>query len=60
MRAIPKNDATIMEAVKLANNGFHTQAARAFQDAGNQYRNPAEKAELWKAAERHRRIAQSD
>lgn len=55
-----KSDDKIMEAIKLANNGHHTQAAMAFQDAGNQYRNPTEKAELWKAAERHRRIANSD
>lgn len=57
---IPKNDSVVLEAIKAANNGHHTQAARLLQDAGNQYRNPAEKRELWAAAERHRRIAQSD
>jgi NADPH-dependent ferric siderophore reductase len=55
-----KNDATIMEAIKAANNGHHTQAAQLFQRAGNQYRNPSEKKELWAAAERSRRIANSD
>jgi len=60
MWVAPKNDKTIMEALKLANNGHHTKAARLFQDAGNQYRNPEEKRELHKVAERHRRIAASD
>lgn len=60
MQGIPKNDATIMEAIKLANKGHHDQAARVFQDAGNQYRNPEGKKALWDAADRHRRIAQSD
>ena len=55
-----KNDKTVMDAIKAANNGHHTQAANLFQRAGNQYRNPSEKAELWKAAERSRRIANSD
>ncbi|MEH3108932.1 MAG: hypothetical protein PGN22_02375 [Agrobacterium cavarae] len=60
MWTAPKNDKTIMEAIKASNNGHHTQAARLFQDAGNQYRNPSEKKELWAAAERSRRIANSD
>lgn len=60
MYAQPKNDKTIMDAVKAANNGHHTQAANLFQRAGNQYRDPAEKKELWVAADRSRRIANSD
>ena len=60
MWTAPKNDKTIMKAIALQNNGQHAQAARLFQDAGNQYRNPSEKAELWKAAERARCIASSD
>jgi hypothetical protein len=55
-----KDDRTVIDALKLANNGHHTQAARMFQDAGNQERNPAEKKALWDAAERSRRIANSD
>ena len=60
MHTSPKNDNTIMRAVEAQNRGNHTQAARLFQEAGNQYRNPSEKKELWKAAERSRRIASSD
>lgn len=60
MWSTPKSDKTIMEALEAANNGHHTTAASLFQDAGNQRRNPDEKRELWKAAERSRRIAQSD
>lgn len=56
----PKNDKTIMEAIRLANNGHHYQAASKYQDAGNQVRNPAEKKLLWDAAKRHRRIHESD
>ncbi len=55
-----KNDSVILKALKLANNNQHQQAAALYQQAGNQYRNPKEKAELWKAAERHRRIHNSD
>lgn len=55
-----KNDKTIMEAIKASNNGQHTKAANLFQRAGNQYRNPSEKEELWAAAERSRRIASRD
>jgi len=60
MRSAPKNDKTIMDAIRLSNSGHHTQAAALYQRAGNQIRNPAEKEELWKAAERSRRIASSD
>ena len=60
MQGYPKNDKTIMEAVRLQNSGHHTQAAYKFREAGNQIRNPAEKRELWDAADRARRIAQSD
>lgn len=55
-----KNDKTVMEAVRLQNSGHHTQAAALFQRAGNQERNPSEKRTLWDAAERARRIANSD
>jgi hypothetical protein len=60
MYTAPKNDKTIMEAVKASNSGHHTRAAALFQEAGNQYRNPEDKRELWQAAERARRIANSD
>lgn len=60
MRSTPKNNETILKAVREASRGNHTGAARLLQDAGNQYRNPEEKRELWKAAEQHRRIANSD
>jgi len=56
----PKNDNTVMRAVEAQNRGDHSAAARLFQDAGNQYRNPKEKDQLWKAAERSRRIRDSD
>jgi hypothetical protein len=55
-----KNDKTVMDALRAANNNRHTEASRLFQDAGNQCRDPKEKAELWKSADRHRRIARSD
>ena len=55
-----KNDKTVMEAIRLSNNNQHVQAAYAFQRAGNQYRNPAEKKALWDAAARARRLAASD
>jgi hypothetical protein len=55
-----KNDSLVHKAIKLQNNGHHTQAAALFQRAGNQYRNPDEKKELWAAADRARRIASSD
>jgi hypothetical protein len=50
----------LMEAVRAANTGHHHQASAAYQNAGNQERPYAEKQELWKAADRHRRIAESD
>lgn len=55
----PKNDKTVMEAIKASNNGHHTQAAYLFECAGNQTREPSEKRELWAAADRSRRIANS-
>lgn len=55
-----KNDQTIMAAIKASNSGHHRQAAALFQDAGNQYRRPDEKKELWAAANSSRRIADSD
>lgn len=55
-----KNDKTIMDAIKASNSGHHMQAANLFQRAGNQYRNPSEKRDLWAAADRSRRIAASD
>lgn len=60
MYCSPKNDKTVMEAIKLQNSGHHTQAAAKFREAGNQYRNPSEKKELWAAADRAKRIASSD
>lgn len=55
-----KDDSIIIRAVKAANSGHHLEAAHLYQDAGNQVRNPEEKEELWKAAERHREIHNSD
>lgn len=55
-----KGDKTVMEAIKLQNDGHHYQASVKFREAGNQYRDPSEKKELWKAAERSLRIAESD
>jgi len=55
-----KDNKTVMDAVERMNRGDHTGAAAMFQRAGNQYRDPSEKAELWKAAARSRRIAASD
>lgn len=60
MYTSPKNDRTIMRAIAEQNRGNHAGAARLFQDAGNQYRNPSEKKELWAAAKRAERIANSD
>lgn len=55
-----KNDKLVMEAIKLSNNNQHSQAAALFQRAGNQYRNPDEKAALWKAADKARKAHYSD
>lgn len=55
-----KDDGLLHEAIRLSNNGHHYQAAQLYQRAGNQYRNPQEKKELWAAAERHRKISMSD
>lgn len=60
MQGNPKNDKTVMDALRAVNRGDHGSAARLFQDAGNQIRNPQEKKELWDAAERSRRIRDSD
>ena len=60
MRSERKDDSLVHEAIRLQNSGHHTQAAALLQRAGNQYRNPAEKAELWEAAARARKIATSD
>ncbi len=54
------DDKIIHRAIERMNRGDHRGAAADFQNAGNQCRNPKEKAELWKAAERSRRIADSD
>ena len=55
-----KNDDVILQAVKAQSEGRLTEAANLFQRAGNQYRNPAEKETLWKAAARVREIESSD
>lgn len=60
MQGIRKNDDTIMKAIRASNSGHHAQAARLYQDAGNQIRNPSEKQMLWDAAERSKCIANSD
>ncbi|MCD0415699.1 hypothetical protein LOC51_00595 [Rubrivivax sp. JA1024] len=53
-------NALVLEAIRLQNSGHHQRAAQKFQDAGNQYRSPADKVELWAAADRARRVALSD
>lgn len=56
-----KNDDNfIMKAVASQNRGDHYGAYRMFQRAGNQCRNPSEKEQLWIAAERAKRIHDSD
>lgn len=55
-----KTDVLVMKAIKAQNSGHHTQAAYLFRQAGNQYGNPSEKKELWKAADRAKRVAESD
>jgi hypothetical protein len=55
-----KDDKTVMRAIEAMNRGSHETAASLFQKAGNQIRNPSEKEQLWKAAERSRTIARSD
>ncbi|MFJ3048564.1 hypothetical protein ACIPEN_22245 [Herbaspirillum chlorophenolicum] len=56
----PKNDGVIMDAIKAQNSGHLQKAAAKFRDAANQYRNPAEKEELRRAADRLDRIRLSD
>jgi hypothetical protein len=60
MWTAPKNDKTVFKAIEKMNRGDHRGAAAEFQRAGNQYRSPKEKEQLWAAAERSRRIAESD
>ncbi|UPT53352.1 hypothetical protein [Synechococcus phage Ssp-JY38] len=60
MRSEPKDDSIVLQAIAKQNNGHHGEAAALFQRAGNQYRNPAEKQQLWDAARRARNIADSD
>lgn len=60
MQVDRKNDQTVMDAIRAANNGDPARAARLFQEAGNQYRDPSEKRALWDAAARARRDAFSD
>lgn len=50
----------LIEAARLGNRGHHRQAARIYHEMGNEVRRPADKRALWKAAERSRRIADSD
>jgi len=56
----PKNDNTIMAAIRAANMGQLQSASAKFREAANQYRNPAEKEELRRAADRLDRIRFSD
>lgn len=60
MRSESRDDRIVHEAIQKMNRGDHVGAAALFQRAGNQYRDFSEKKELWKAAERSRRIAASD
>ena len=60
MSYLPKDDSVIQRAIVLQNDGHWSKAASLLQDAGNQYRNPSEKQDLWNAAERSRKIALSD
>lgn len=55
-----RDDSVIIRALEAQNGGRYTQAARLFQDAGNQCRDFQDKKSLWDAAERARRIGQSD
>ena len=55
-----KNDSTVMRALEAQNNGQHQRAANLFREAGNQYRNPDEKKQLWDAAKRAERTHYSD
>lgn len=54
------NQSLIMRAVAAQNRGQHREAAGPFQKAGNLERPLAEKQELWDAADRARRVADSD
>ena len=60
MWAESKDDGVVMEAIKAQNNGQLTRAAALYQRAGNQYRNPEEKEQLWKAAKHARYLESQD
>ena len=60
MRGVPKNDNTIMQAIRAQNNGEHLRAANFLREAGNQIRNPEEKKQLWEASRRAEKIHYSD
>lgn len=55
-----KDDRLVIQAIERQNRGDHIGAANLFQRAGNQYRDPREKQQLWQAAERAKRIHYSD
>lgn len=50
----------IMKAIEAQNSGHHVKASHLFREAGNEERPLAEKKSLWDAAERAKRIAESD
>lgn len=60
MWAKSKDDSVVMQAVKAQNSGQLGKAEALFREAGNQYRNPAEKQMLWDAAAKANRIKNSD
>ena len=56
----PKNDKTVMDAIREQNRGNLQGASARLREAANQYRNHAEKEELRRAADRLDRIRLSD
>lgn len=60
MRGEKRDDSLLIRAIEASNNGWHDTAAALYLQAGNQMRHPKEKAELWKASEKARRIHLSD
>jgi len=50
----------LLEAIRLSNTGHHYQASEIYRREGNKERPIAEKRELWAAADKARKIANSD
>lgn len=60
MWTAPKNDETVMRALREQNRGNYTGAEHLFREAGNQVRNPDEKQALWDAANKAHQLGQQD